>query len=328
MLEYKTKYFKFNGISIKAKEYGIGPPVILVHGWPETYYSWRHQIKPIAKKGFKVIAINMRGYDGSYSPLKIEKYDMLSMVSDIVNIIKTQNYDTAILIGHDWGAPICWNTAALHPDKVSAVLGLSVPFTRRGSLSSTELWRKIYKNIFFYQTYFQKVGIPERELERNIEDSLRKIYFWCSAEGYDSKVQTSKEINSGLLDGLINPRIFPKWLSDKDINIFVESFKSSGFHGPLNRYRNQDRDWEKIPQLSDLTIDVPSYFIAGSKDPVRFFIKDKDAYDNPGKYCTKFHGKLIIDNAGHWVQQEKPEQTNIGILSFLDLLSSSKILEK
>jgi len=313
----KEKYFNLNNINIYAKEIGEGPLVIMVHGWPESWYSWRYQLKPIADLGYKVLAIDVRGYGQSSKPYEVEKYDMLSLVGDIINIINKENVENAILIGHDWGAPICWSTAALHPDKIKAVIGLSVPHARRGSISNIELWRQIYKDNFFYQTYFQAEGVAEKELEKDIGSSLRKIYYWISAEGHDAKVRTNFDKNSELLDGLIDPDPFPDWLTSHDLDFYINEFKNSGFRGPINRYRNQDRDWEKIPELSTLQIEVPSFFIGGGKDSVRKFLKGYDMYENPGKNCTNFYGKLIIEEAGHWVQQEAPQKTTDGIISFL-----------
>ena len=311
------KKIDLDNITIRAAEYGEGPLVIMVHGWPESWYSWRHQIKPIANLGYKVLAIDVRGYGGSSKPLEVKEYDMLSLVGDIIGIIDSENKGKAILIGHDWGAPICWNAAALNPEKIKAVVGLSVPYSRRGKISNIELWNKLYEGRFFYQIYFQNEGVAEKELEKDISTSLRKIYYWASAEGYYNKVKSNKNINSGLLDGIPNPKPFPKWLSEEDLKYFVSEFKNSGFRGPLNRYRNQERDWRLIPELSILKIEVPSFFIGGGKDGVRHFIKGHDFYENPGKYCTKFYGKLIIEKAGHWVQQEAPEETTQGITNFL-----------
>ena len=317
---FKTKTFTLNDINIYTAEHGEGPLVIMVHGWPESWYSWRHQIKPIAELGYKVLAIDVRGYGQSSKPNAVEKYDMLSLVGDIIGIIKEENVENAILIGHDWGAPICWTTAALHPNKIRAVIGLSVPHARRGEISNIELWRQIYKDNFFYQTYFQAEGVAEKELEKDIGSSLRKIYYWISAEGHDAKVRTNFDKDSELLDGLIDPDPFPDWLSSNDLDFYINEFENSGFRGPINRYRNQDRDWETIPELSNLKIEVPSFFIGGGKDSVRKFIKGYDMYENPGKNCTNFLGKLIIEEAGHWVQQEAPKKTTDAIISFLEKL--------
>ncbi len=317
---FKNKIYELNDVNIYAVKHGIGPLVIMVHGWPESWYSWRHQIKPVAEMGYKVIAIDVRGYGKSSKPLEIEKYDMLSLINDLTNIIEKENEEKAILIGHDWGAPICWNTAALHPNKVQAVIGLSVPYIKRGKISNIELWRQLYKDKFFYQIYFQKEGVAEKELEKDIETSLRKIYYWGSGEGRDAKVRSNPDKNSTLLEGLIDPKPFPKWLTQEDLNFYIDQFKKSGFRGPINRYRNQDRDWKNIPELSELKIEVPSFFIGGGKDSIRKFIKDYDAYENPGKHCNDFYGKIIIDEAGHWVQQEAPEKTTKGIINFLKKL--------
>ena len=157
-------------------------------------------------------------------------------------------------------------------------------------------------------------------MEKDISTSLRKIYYWASAEGYYNKVKSDNNTNSGLLDGIPDPNPFPKWLSEKDLKYFISEFKNSGFRGPLNRYRNQERDWKLIPELSTLEIEVPSFFIGGGKDGVRHFIKGHDFYENPGKYCKKFYGKLIIEKAGHWVQQEAPLETTNAIIAFLKKL--------
>ena len=317
---FKNKIYELNDVNIFAIEHGEGPLVIMVHGWPESWYSWRHQIKPVAELGYKVIAIDVRGYGNSSKPIEVEKYDMPSLIEDIINIINKENVEQAILIGHDWGAPICWNAAALYPKKIKAVIGLSVPHSRRGKISNIELWRQIYKDKFFYQLYFQKEGVAEKELEKDIADSLRKIYYWGSGEGRDAKVRSNPDKNSTLLDGLINPMPFPDWLSEDDLNFYVEQFKKSGFRGPINRYRNQDRDWEKLPELSSLKIEVPSFFIGGEKDSIRKFNNKFDAYENPGKHCNDFYGKIIINNVGHWVQQEAPKETTSGIINFLKKL--------
>ena len=318
--EFKSKKFTLDDINIHAVEYGRGPLVIMVHGWPESWYSWRHQIKPIAKTGYRVLAIDVRGYGQSSKPFEVEKYDMLSLIGDIIGIINSEKEENAILIGHDWGAPICWSTAALHPDKIKAVIGLSIPHARRGKISNIELWRQIYKDNFFYQTYFEKEGVAEEELERTVGASLRKIYYWISAEGHDAKVRTNFDKDSELLDGLIDPDPFPNWLSKEDLDFYINEFKNSGFRGPINRYRNQDRDWKNIPELSNLKIEVPSFFIGGGKDSVRKFLKGYDMYENPGKHCNNFYGKIIIDEAGHWVQQEAPEKTTDAIINFIEKL--------
>ena len=157
---YKEKVLRANNKFFKYVEKGEGDLIILVHGWPETWYSWRHNIDYLSQLGYKVIAFNCRGYADSYSPESIEEYAIKEYIYDILDIIKFFEHEKSILIGHDWGAPISWNTAALFPDKVKAVIGLSVPYYGRGKQSSYELWKKMYKGKFFYQNYFQEIGIP------------------------------------------------------------------------------------------------------------------------------------------------------------------------
>ena len=312
-LRVKKKYFRYI-------EKGQGKLVLLVHGWPETLVSWKNQISFISELGYKVVAFNTRGYCGSYYPKEISDYSIKYYMEDIIDIINFFNEKSAILIGHDWGAPICWNTAAYNKEKISAVIGLSVPFSKRGKISNSQLWKNIYKNIFFYQNYFQKINIPEKELELNVHDSLSKIYYWCSAEGYKDKVKTSKNINSGILDGIPFPYRRMKWLKERDLNLVVKDFEISGFRGSLNRYRAQDLDWNQLKELDYLKITQPSIFIGGEFDPVRYFIKNYDTYNNAGKYCDNFKGSFIIKNCRHWVQQEKPEKVNKIIKKFLKSL--------
>ena len=319
-LEEKT--LKVNNKSFKYIEKGEGKLVLLVHGWPENCNSWLNQIFFISNLGYKAVAINVRGYAGSFTPKSIQSYKLKFFMEDIIDIINYFKTGNAILIGHDWGAPICWTTAAYYKEKVTAVLGLSVPFTKRGKVSSTKLWQKLYKNIFFYQNYFQYENIPEEELEKNIKQSLLKIYYWCSEEGFQDKIKSDTKLNSGLLDGIPLPKKDRlKWLNYNYLKKLITDFEKTGFRGSLNRYRAQNLDWEELIELEHLNVLQPSIFIGGEHDPVRSFIKDYDAFKNAGKYCNNFKGSFIIENAGHWVQQEKPNEVNEIIGSFLEQLA-------
>jgi len=315
--------FNTNGITVRAAVEGTGPLVIMVHGWPELWYSWRHQIRPIAESGFRVVVPDVRGYGGSDKPYPIEAYDMIEMTADVVGLIDALGEETAILIGHDWGAPICWNTAVLHPERVSAVVGLSVPYFQRGDISPIERWKRMYEGKFFYQLYFQEEGVAEAELEADVRTSLSKVYYLASGDPRpeDRQALFTKGPDNNLLDGMPTPNPFPDWLTDEDLDYFVEAFTQSGFRGPLNRYRAQQRDWELLPQLSELTVDQPSYFIAGALDGVRSFIPGVDLYANPGANCTDFRGATIIDGEGHWIQQEAPEVVNRALIEFLESVS-------
>ena len=290
--------------------------MILVHGWPELWYSWRHQIEPIAQAGYRVVAPDMRGYGGSDKPHAVEAYAMSEMMADVVGIADALGENRAILVGHDWGAPICWNTAALFPERVSAVAGLSVPYRKRGAVSTIAQWRRIYAGKFFYQV-FQDEGVAEAELEADVRTALRKIYYLISgdAPSLDSWVQ--RPPGGGLLEAFTDPSPFPAWMTEQDLDYFVDNFEAGGFRGPINRYRNQETDFDALPKMGVAPVEQPSCFIAGSKDVVRRFVPNFDAYDDIAGNCSDLRFTKIIAGAGHWVQQEAPGEVNAALLEFL-----------
>ena len=307
-------------VTLNVAVMGDGPLILCIHGWPELWYSWRHQIKPVANAGYRVVAPDMRGYGGSDKPYNVAAYDMASLMADVVGIIDAFDAPSAILIGHDWGAPICWNTAAMFPDRVSAIAALSVRYPKRGSTSTIELWRRIYADRFFYQLYFKDEGVAEAELEADVALSLRKIYFALSGNAPKADYWLDRPREGGLLGPLIDPEPFPAWLTPDDLEYFTESFSTGGFRGPINRYRNQDRDFDMLPEMATGLIRQPSCFIAGSRDAVRQFVAGCDLYEDVGRHCTDLRFSRIIEGAGHWVQQEAPDQVTDALLEFLSSL--------
>ena len=260
----------------------------------------------------------MRGYGGSDKPHEIEAYDMISLTGDIAGLIPALGYEQAIVIGHDWGAPIAWQTSILHRQRVSAVAGLSVPYTGRGQRPFIEVCRQIYKGRFFYQLYFQEPGVAEAELEADVRTALRKIYFMASGDAREQGLLVEKPADARLLDGLPDPDPLPDWLSEEELDYYTEQFEAGGFRGPLNRYRNSERDWELLPQLSELTVTQPAAFIAGALDPVLAFIPGIDMVELMRGKVEDLRRVELIDGAGHWVQQEAPEHVNEILLSFLN----------
>lgn len=310
-----------NGITVRAAVEGEGPLVIMVHGWPELWYSWRHQIKPIAAAGYRVVVPDVRGYGGSDKPYAVEAYDMATLMADVVGLIDAFGEDQAILMGHDWGSPIVWNTAALFPDRVAAVAGLSVPYRKRGDVSHIGIWRKVYEGKFFYQVYFQEEGVAEAELDTDVRAALRKIYYTGSGDSPNADGWVNRPAAPTFLDGLVDPDPFPAWLTEKDLNYFALNFEAGGFRGPINRYRNQDRDFINLPSMGVVPITQPSCFIAGTEDIVRKFVPGLDPYADVESNCTDFRGKTLINGAGHWVQQETPKEVNAALLAFLATLA-------
>ena len=201
-----------NGIRLRVALAGKGPLVVLVHGFPESWYSWRHQIPALAAAGYRVAAPDVRGYGGSDKPAAVEAYAIKEMCGDIAGLIEALGERQAVLVGHDWGAPIVWNTSLFFPQNVRAVAALSVPHTGRGAVPRIELFRQIYKDRFFYQLYFQQEGVAEAELEADVRTSLRKMYYWISGEGMKAGPRPQKPADAKLLDGMADPDPLPDWL--------------------------------------------------------------------------------------------------------------------
>ena len=306
-----------NGLRFRVALSGQGPLVVLVHGWPESWYSWRHQMSALAEAGYQVAAPDVRGYGGSDKPEAVEAYAIKEMCADIAGLVSALGADRAILIGHDWGAPIVWNTSLFHPEKVRAVAGLSVPHLGRGPMPRIQLFRQLYKGRFFYQLYFQEPGVAEAELEADVRTSLRKVYYMASGEARGAGLTSDKPADARLLDGLPDPEPFPAWLTPADLDYYVGEFQRSGFRGPLNRYRTADLDFAQQAELVGRRIEQPAAFIAGSLDPVLRFVPGVDMIERMREQIADLRVVRLIEGAGHWVQQERPTEVNAALLEFL-----------
>jgi pimeloyl-ACP methyl ester carboxylesterase len=306
-----------NGIRLRVAQAGNGPLIVLVHGWPESWYSWRHQITALAAAGYRVAAVDVRGYGGSDQPEPIESYSIKEICTDIAGLIDVLGERQAVLVGHDWGAPIVWNTSLFFPDKVRAVAGLSVPYAGRGPMPRIELFRNLYKDQFFYQLYFQQPGVAEAEFEADVRTSLRKIYYSASGEGRKAGPRPKKPPDAKFLDGLTDPDPFPDWLTAADLDYYVGQFERSGFRGPLNRYRTADLDFAQQEEIVNRKIEQPAAFIAGQLDPVLTFIPGVDLVEVMRQHVADLRLVRIIDGAGHWVQQERPNEVNAALLEWL-----------
>jgi pimeloyl-ACP methyl ester carboxylesterase len=308
-----------NGIRLRAAVGGSGPLVVLVHGFPESWYSYRYQLEALQAAGFSFAAIDVRGYGGSDKPEAIEAYSLSSLAADVAGVIAALGGGPAILIGHDWGAPIVWTTALLHRAQVRAVVGMSVPYLGQPPRPLVEIYRALYRDRFFYQLYFQTPGVAEAELEADIPLSLRKTYYSASGdiEPHMQGLVGHKAADAKFLDGLPDPDPLPAWLSAEDLAYYAEQFRAGGFRGPLNRYRNSERDWSELAHLADEKITQPALFIAGERDPVLRFIPGRNLADGMDKFYTDLRGKLLIPKVGHWVQQEAPAAVNAALIDFL-----------
>jgi pimeloyl-ACP methyl ester carboxylesterase len=307
-------------IRIRAAVEGDGPLVVMVHGFPESWFSWRHQIGPIAEAGFTACAIDVRGYGGSGKPYPVEDYAMERMIADVAGVIEQMSDDgKAVLIGHDWGAPIVWNSALVRPDRVRAVAGLSVPYTGVPTRSFREIYEAVFtsRGKFFYQHYFQKEGIAEAEAEADIHGFLRRFYYALSGDAPDGAWPNDKTTANTLLDGLLNPDPFPGWLHKDGLGYFASEFGQSGLRGPINRYRNHDRDFEYLKQFTGRKIDQPSLFIGGSRDLVLTMFGTNDFVTPMRENLTDLRGADVLEGCGHWTQQERPAEVNARLIPWL-----------
>lgn len=320
MPEFKT--IDVGEVRLRAALEGEGPLVILVHGFPESWFSWRHQMTPIAEAGFTACAIDVRGYGGSDKPRPVEAYAMAHMIADLVGLKDALSPDgKAILVGHDWGAPIVWNSALVRPDKFRAVGALSVPYLGVPSRPFTEFFEELFtkKGRFFYQAYFQKEGVAEAEAEANHRDFLRRFYYAISG---DAPVGSwpQKPADATLLEGLIDPDPFPAWLAPAELDYYVAEFKESGFRGPINRYRNHERDFEFLQAFKDRKIEQPALFIAGDRDGAFNMGGASDPIAIMRGHVPNLQVAEVLEGCGHWTQQERPAEVNALLIPWLKAL--------
>ncbi len=306
-------------VRIRTAVEGTGPLVLMVHGFPESWYSWRHQLAPVAAAGFTAAAIDVRGYGGSDKPARVEDYTMEQLVADITAVADALQPDApAILVGHDWGAPQVWNSALTRPDRFKAVAALSVPYAGVPNRPFTEVFRQAFTNKgrFFYQEWFQAVGPAEAEAERDVRDFLRKFYYAISGDAPEG-TWPNKSAGATLLDWMVDPDPFPAWLTAEDLDYYVAEFEASGFFGPISRYRNHERDFEWLQPFKDQRIEQPALFIGGIKDPATTLfgaVADPIALMRPHVPNVEGH---LLDGCGHWTQQERPEEVNRLLLEWL-----------
>ena len=309
---------KTNGITLNIAEQGDGPLVLLLHGFPESWFSWRHQFSALSEAGFHAVAPDMRGYGDSDKPHDIKAYNQVEVVNDIIGLIPALGYDHAVVIGHDWGAPTAWSCALNHPDRVSAVGALSVPFRPRGDSAPLATLKAIFKDRFFYQLYFQEPGKAEAELERDPAQTIRKFYHMASGE-MNTSLLSEKPADADLLSDLPDPGTqMGSWITEDDVAFYASEFKNSGFRGPLSYYRNLDLTWE-LTADSPKKIEQPALFVAGERDGV--ILMAADALKELPTHVTDLRVNQLIPKIGHWTQQEAPAAVNDALVSFLKEIS-------
>jgi pimeloyl-ACP methyl ester carboxylesterase len=306
-----------NGVQLRVTEAGDrgAPVVVLAHGFPELAYSWRHQIPALAEAGYHVLAPDQRGYGGSSRPEAIEAYNIHELTADIVGLLDDVGAERAVWIGHDWGAPVVWHAPLLHPDRVAAVAALSVPALPRSQVAPTKAWRKLFGENFFYILYFQEPGVADAELGGDPARTMRRMMGGLTTSGgAEAMVKMATPGPEGFIDRLPEPDGLPDWISQAELDHYISEFSRTGFTGGLNWYRNFDRNWETTAELDGAKIAVPCLFMAGTADPVLAFTST----DRASEVISGPYREVMIEGAGHWLQQERPKEVNAALLEFLD----------
>lgn len=309
-----------NGIHLHFVEQGEGPLVVLCHGFPESWYSWRHQLPALAAAGFRAVAVDMRGYGRSDRPEAIDQYTLLHLVGDIVGLLDALGVQQAVIAGHDWGAPVAWHAALLRPDRFRAVIALSLPYLQRSPVAPTLVMPR-RKDAVFYPLYFQEPGVAEAELERDVRQTFLKVLGGGSVagsrEGPVSGPAGMVPRDGGLLGGRPTPATLPNWLTEADIDFYVREFERTGFRGGLNWYRNIDRNWELLAPLEGAKVTVPALYMAGDRDLILAFPGMDRVIANLANNVPRLRGKFILSECGHWTQQERAPEVNAAMIDFL-----------
>ena len=324
MSEVRHRVIETNGIRMHIAESGAGPLVLLCHGFPESWYSWRHQLQAFAEAGFHAVAADMRGYGQTQRPEGIDQYTLLHLTGDMIGLLDALGEGTAVIAGHDWGAPVAWHAALLRPDRFRGVIGLSVPFVPRRPVPPTSFMPQTEGRIF-YQLYFQTPGVAEAELERDARVSLRTLLFSASGDVPRPEGAAASEIGmvprqGGFLSGLMNPASLPPWLTEADVDFYASEFARTGFRGGLNWYRNIDRNWELLAPMAGARVTVPALYIVGDRDLVLAFRGMDQLLPALPKFIPQLRRTLILPGCGHWTQQERPREVNAAMIEFLQSL--------
>jgi pimeloyl-ACP methyl ester carboxylesterase len=313
-----------NGIHMHIAEMGSGPLVLLCHGFPESWYSWRHQLRALAAAGWHAVAPDMRGYGRTDAPQAIDQYTLLHLVGDMVGLLDALGEQQAVIAGHDWGAPVAWDAALLRPDRFRAVIALSVPFRPRSPLRPTTVMPQT-DDAVFYQLHFQTPGVAESELESDVRLSLRGIMYANSGDGPMRQTGLPTEgigmvprtggLRAAML--MVPPERLPAWLTEADLDFYAGEFTRTGFRGGLNWYRNIDRSWELMAAYAGARVTVPALCMIGELDLTMGFPGARDVVASMRQRVPLLRETIMLPGCGHWTQQERPDQVNQAMIAFL-----------
>lgn len=305
-------------VTLHVEVAGDGPTVLCVPGWPELASSWRHQLSSLPELGYRVAAMDVRGYSESSVPTEVERYTLRELAGDVAAVATALDDGPIVLVGHDWGAPIVWRTALLHPDRVRGVAGLSVPHLPPLGVSLVDMLDQLHADRFFYMLHFQAPGVMEAEFSADLRGSLKRCFFALSGDAPTRSWLPDAPRGAAFLPLLPDPPDGPlSFLPDYELDALAAAFERTGMTGAFNRYRAAGLDAADEGGLVGATVDQPSCFIGGELDPVRAMLPGSDLYADPGAGCTDFRGSTVVPDVGHWVQQEAVTATNTALVQFL-----------
>lgn len=316
-----------NGINIHYVEQGSGPLVVFCHGFPESWYSWRHQLPVVAEAGYRAVALSMRGYGLTDAPHDIDRYSIHHLIGDVVGVVNGLGEDSAVVVGHDWGAPVAWYSALVRPDMFRAAAALSVPFTPAigglpDGVSVNDVMRMTAGDARdYYRLYFQEPGVAEADLEADVDRTVLGFLYSISGDaiangdldaGWDGHFPAGESLS----EQLIIPKSLPSWLTDDDLKFYVDEITRTGFRGGLNWYRNINRLPGALAPWVGATIEQPTFYMGGTTDLIAG--NTPEAIAGMQAALPDLRHMELIEGAGHWLQQECPQEVNQALLAFLE----------
>ena len=314
------RFIETNGIRMHIAEQGKGPLVLLLHGFPESWYSWEKQMAALAEAGYHAVAPDQRGYGQTDRPAKVEQYTQLHLVGDSIGLLDALGEQQAYVVGHDWGATVAWNVALLRPDRVRGLITLSVPYSPRGQTRPLTIMRSVL-GTDFYMAYFQQPEIAEAEFERDVRTTMRRFFYAYSGDGAKDNPGAAGAIHvpegQGMLDILIESETLPSWLTEQDLNFFTAEFERTGFTGGLNWYRTIDLSWELMAPWYHTLVMSPTLFMAGKSDITVNFPGSRKQIENMRATVPNLKRAILLDECGHWIGQERPTEVNVAMIEFI-----------
>lgn len=320
MADVTHRFIETNGIRMHIAEQGTGPLVLLLHGFPESWYTWEKQMAALAEAGYHAIAPDQRGYGQTDRPAKVEQYTQLHLVGDIIGLLDALGEQQVFVVGHDWGASVAWNVALLRPDCVRGLIALSVPFSPRGQTSSITVLRSVLGD-GFYMSYFQQPGVAEAEFERDVRTTMRRFFYAYSGDAAKNNPgaagATFVSEGQGMLDILIDSETLPAWLTEQDLDFFTAEFERTGFTGGLNWYRTMQLSWELMAPWYHAFIMPPTLFMAGESDITVNFPGTRNRIANMRAIVPNLKRTILLEECGHWIGQERPTEVNTAMIEFI-----------